>query len=206
MRILDSKEEEDQPIVAEAPVITDYLNDESRKHYELVKYHLDNLSIVYEETPRLVRGLDYYTKTAFELTSPDLGAQDALGGGGRYDLLIEEIGGPATPAVGFASGMERLMIACEALGIDPAGAQSLDVYIVTRGDTARAWALQHAPKLREAGQSVAIDYNGRSLKAQMKEANREGASYAIIVGDSELESGELTFRVMASSTEEKTDF
>jgi histidyl-tRNA synthetase len=206
MRILDSKEEEDQPIVAEAPVITDYLNDESRRHYELVKYHLDNLSIVYEETPRLVRGLDYYTKTAFELTSPDLGAQDALGGGGRYDLLIEEIGGPATPAVGFASGMERLMIACEALGIDPAGAQSLDVYIVTRGDTARAWALQHAPKLREAGQSVAIDYNGRSLKAQMKEANREGASYAIIVGDSELESGELTFRVMASSTEEKLTF
>lgn len=201
MRILDSKEEEDQPLIEEAPVITDYLSDESRSHYEAVKAHLDALGIAYQETPRLVRGLDYYTQTAFELTSPDLGAQDALGGGGRYDLLIEEIGGQPTPAVGFASGMERLLIACEALGLSLGDTPSLDVYMVTRGEAARAWALRHAPVLRKDGLSVSMDYAGRSIKAQMKEANRENARYAIIIGDSELESGEFTFRDMAESTE-----
>ena len=149
MRILDSKEEEDQPLIEDAPVITDYLSEESLAHYTAVKRHLDALGIAYQETPRLVRGLDYYTRTAFELTSPDLGAQDALGGGGRYDLLIEEVGGQPTPAVGFASGMERLLIACEALGIPLGEASQLDVYMVTRGEEARNWALQHAPLLRE---------------------------------------------------------
>lgn len=201
MRILDSKEDEDQPFMADAPLITDYLNDESAAHYAAVKAHLDALGIAYEETPRLVRGLDYYTKTAFELTSPDLGSQDALGGGGRYDLLIQEIGGQPTPAVGFASGMERLLIACESLGIALGTAPRLDVYIVTRGSEARNWAMAHAPELRESGLSVSLDYAGRSIKAQMKEANREQARFAIIVGDEELASGQLTLRNMDDSTE-----
>ncbi|MCC5927201.1 MAG: histidine--tRNA ligase [Bacteroidetes bacterium] len=201
MRILDSKEEEDQPLIEDAPVITDYLSDAALEHYAAVKMHLDNLGIVYQETPRLVRGLDYYTQTAFELSSPDLGAQDALGGGGRYDLLIEEIGGQPTPAVGFASGMERLLIACEALGIQLGEPAALDVYIVTRGEAARAWALKHAPELRKMGLSVSMDYAGRSIKAQMKEANRENTRYAIIVGDTELENGEFTFRNMVESSE-----
>jgi len=206
MRILDSKEEEDQPLIEDAPVITDYLSEESLAHYTAVKRHLDALGIAYQETPRLVRGLDYYTRTAFELTSPDLGAQDALGGGGRYDLLIEEVGGQPTPAVGFASGMERLLIACEALGIPLGEASQLDVYMVTRGEEARNWALQHAPLLREKGLSVAMDYAGRSIKAQMKEANREQARFAVIAGDSELESGLFTLRDMAESTETALSF
>lgn len=201
MRILDSKEPEDQPIIENAPIITDFLNEESLNHYIQVKNHLDALGISFVETPRLVRGLDYYSKTAFELVSPDLGSQDALGGGGRYDLLIEEIGGPPTPAVGFASGMERLMIACEALDIKLGEEQRLDVYMVTRGDEAVAFALSKLPELRKLGLSASMDYSGRSIKAQMKEANRESARYTLIVGESELASGQFILRDMDQSTE-----
>jgi len=154
----------------------------------------------------LVRGLDYYTKTAFELTSSDLGSQDALGGGGRYDLLIEEIGGQPTPAVGFACGLERLMIACEAAGIELGKPVSPDVYIVTRGEAARDWAVGAIDQLRNTGVSATTDYSGRSIKAQLKDANRQDAKYCIIVGESELESGLLTFRNMADSEEVKMDF
>lgn len=201
MRILDSKEPEDQTIIENAPIITDFLNEESLNHYIQVKKHLDALGISYVETPRLVRGLDYYSKTAFELVSPDLGSQDALGGGGRYDLLIEEIGGPQTPAVGFASGMERLMIACEALKIKLGEEQRLDVYMVTRGDEAVAFALSKLPELRKLNLSASMDYSGRSIKAQMKEANRESARYTVIVGESELSSGQFILRDMDQSTE-----
>jgi histidyl-tRNA synthetase len=201
MRILDSKEKEDQSIIENAPIITDFLNEESLTHYIQVKKHLDALRISYVEAPRLVRGLDYYSKTAFELVSPDLGSQDALGGGGRYDLLIEEIGGPSTPAVGFASGMERLMIACEALGIPLGSEQRLDVYIVTRGEEAVAFALSKLPELRNLGLSASMDYSGRSIKAQMKEANREAAHFTLIVGESELTSGQFILRDMDQSTE-----
>lgn len=201
MRILDSKEPEDQTIIENAPIITDFLNEESLNHYIQVKKHLDALGISYVETPRLVRGLDYYSKTAFELVSPDLGSQDALGGGGRYDLLIEEIGGPHTPAVGFASGMERLMIACEALKIKLGEEQRLDVYMVTRGDEAVAFALSKLPELRKLNLSASMDYSGRSIKAQMKEANRESARYTVIVGESELSSGQFILRDMDQSTE-----
>jgi histidyl-tRNA synthetase len=202
LRILDSKEEEDQPFIESAPVITDYLNEASVTHYNKVKEYLNELEIPFEEDPHLVRGMDYYTQTAFELISPDLGAQDALAGGGRYDLLVEEIGGPATPAVGFAAGMERLFIACEELGIELGEPKSVDVYIVTLGDAARKWGVTRLPKLRAQGLSATMDYKGRSMKAQMKDADRENARYAIIVGDHELESGKFTFRNMKESDEE----
>lgn len=202
LRILDSKEEEDQPFIESAPLITEYLNESSLEHYEKVKEYLKDLEIPFEEDPHLVRGMDYYTKTAFELISPDLGAQDALAGGGRYDLLVEEIGGPKTSAVGFAAGMERLFIACEELGIELGTGKSVDVYIVTLGDAARKWGLTHLPKLRGKGLSATMDYKGRSMKAQMKDADRENARYAIIVGDHELESGKFTFRNMKESEEE----
>lgn len=206
MRILDSKEEEDQPFIESAPVITDYLNEECREHFARVKELLDALDISYEEDPYLVRGLDYYTKTAFELISPDLGAQDALGAGGRYDLLIEEIGGQSTPAVGFAAGMERLMIACEELDISLSEDKEVDVYIVTRGELARTWAMTHLPRLRNAGLSATMDYAGRSIKSQMKDANRENARYALIVGDEELNSGKFTLRNMKESEEDAYTF
>ncbi len=206
MRILDSKEPEDQVLIESAPIITGYLNEESAKHLRQVQKHLDRLGIEYVDDPRLVRGLDYYTRTAFELTSPDLGSQDALGGGGRYDLLIEELGGPATPSVGFAAGLERLLIACDAMNI-PLGTQpELDVYIVTRGDDAKKWAFRHLKPLRDAGLSASMDLANRSMKAQMKEADRELAKWTLIVGDDELQSEQFTLRNMAESYEEKLHF
>jgi len=201
LRILDSKEEEDQPFIANAPLIGDYLNKKSTVHFEKVKNYLDELDAPYNVDQHLVRGLDYYTRTAFELTSPNLGSQDALAGGGRYDLLIEELGGKSTPAVGFAAGIERLMIACEELGIELSEPKKVDVYIVTLGEDARGWGVKTLPILREAGLSATMDYMGRSMKAQMKDANRENAKFAIIVGDHELESGNFTFRDMGKSEE-----
>jgi histidyl-tRNA synthetase len=206
MRILDSKEPEDQALVAGAPSIIDYLNLDCLDHYGKVKSHLEALGILYVEDHRLVRGLDYYTKTAFELTSPDLGSQDALGGGGRYDLLVEELGGQPTPAVGFASGMERFMIACEALGIALGGEPTADVYIACHGDNARDWAVKAAQEFRNSGVSTMYDTSGRSVKAQMKEANREGAKWTIVVGDSELEKGEFVLRDMQASEEQSLPF
>jgi histidyl-tRNA synthetase len=206
LRILDSKEEEDQPFIENAPVITDYLNEESVSHYNKVKEYLTDLGIDFEEDPYLVRGMDYYTQTAFELISPDLGAQDALAGGGRYDLLVEEIGGQPTPAVGFAAGMERLFIACEELGIKLGPEKEVDVYIVTLGGNARKWGLQQLPKLRKQGISATMDYMGRSMKAQMKDANRENARFAIIVGENELNQGKFTLRDMSESKEKQLTF
>lgn len=206
MRILDSKAEEDQDIIAKAPVINDYLNEESQQHFQQVKDYLDELGINYTLDSHLVRGLDYYTRTAFELTSPDLGSQDALAGGGRYDLLVEEIGGLPTPAVGFAAGMERLMIACEELDIELGEEKKVDVYFVTLGDAARTFALTHLPKVREAGLSATMDYKGRSMKAQMKDANRENALYTIIIGDNELAEGKFTLRNMKESEENLLSF
>ncbi|MEX2478142.1 MAG: histidine--tRNA ligase [Gracilimonas sp.] len=201
MRILDSKETEDKPFIEKAPVIQDYLNEESAEHFAKVTAYLDDLGINYTLDPHLVRGMDYYTRTAFELTSPDLGSQDALAGGGRYDLLVEEIGGQPTPAIGFAAGMERLLIACEELGIELADEKSVDVYFVTLGDAARTFALTHLPKVREAGISATMDYMSRSMKAQMKDANRENARYTIIIGDNELNEGKFTLRNMKESEE-----
>ncbi len=206
LRILDSKEEEDQPFIEDAPIITDFLTEETADHYARVKELLEELDITFVEDPHLVRGLDYYTRTAFELISPDLGAQDALGGGGRYDLLIEEVGGQPTPAVGFASGIERLMIACEELGISLAEEDMLDVYIVTLGEKARKWGVKHLPKLRGAGLSASMDYIGRSIKAQMKDADRENARHVIIVGENELNEGKFVLRDMKASEEETYSF
>ena len=206
LRILDSKEEEDQSFIRSAPVITDFLSEESALHYGRVKELLTELGIPFEEDPYLVRGMDYYTQTAFELVSPDLGAQDALAGGGRYDLLVEEIGGQPTPAVGFAAGMERLLIACDELGIHLAPKKELDLYIVTLGDRARSWGVTKLRHFRQQGISATMDYAGRSMKAQMKEANRERARYALLVGENELNEGAFTLRNMKESSENRITF
>ncbi len=206
MRILDSKEPEDQEFIKNAPMISDHLNEESKQHFESVKSYLDMRGIEYVIDPLLVRGMDYYTKTAFELTSSDLGSQDALAGGGRYDLLVEEIGGQPTPAVGFAAGMERLFIACEELGIELTEPKSLDLYIVSLGENARNWAIQNIHQFREAKVSASMDYQARSMKAQMKEANRENARFTLIVGDNELETGKLVLRNMLESEEQLLSF
>lgn len=201
MRILDSKESEDQEFIKNAPVISDHLNEESKAHFEQVCEMLSSLNIKYTLDPLLVRGMDYYTRTAFELTSSDLGSQDALAGGGRYDLLVEEIGGKPTPAVGFAAGMERLFIACEELGISLAEKKKVDVFIVSLGEDARKWALKTLPLFRENGISATMDYLDRSMRAQMKDANRENASFTLIVGDNELKEQKFTLRNMKESEE-----
>ena len=201
MRILDSKEPEDQEFIAKAPIIQDYLNEDSSIHFEQVKRGLESLDIAFEIDPHLVRGMDYYTRTAFELNSPDLGSQDALAGGGRYDLLVEEIGGKPTPAVGFAAGMERLLIACKELKISLAKKSALDIYIVSLGEDARNWALSILPELRTHCLSASMDYTGKSMKAQMKEANRELSRFTLIVGENELNTGTFILRNMTESNE-----
>jgi histidyl-tRNA synthetase len=186
MRILDSKEPGDQPLIEKAPLISDYLNDDCRNHFDRVKKLLDLHNIGYKVNPRLVRGLDYYSKTAFELTSTSVGSQDALGGGGRYDYLIEELGGQPTPAVGMAAGMERILIACEAQGLIPKKEQKIDVYFVTNGEQSEVYASKMAAEFRSSGLLVAYDLSQRSFKAQMKEANRFGAAFAIFLGHEEV--------------------
>ncbi len=201
MRILDSKEKEDQPFIENAPVIGDYLSEQSRNHFDKVCHYLKQLEIPYQIEPRLVRGLDYYTETAFELISDHIGSQDALGGGGRYDLLIEDVGGPPTPAVGFACGIERLFLAAQSTGVDLNVEESLDVYIVTRGEQAREWALNNLEAIRKLGISATMNFDGKSIKAQMKDANRKLARFSVIVGDEELESDQFTLRNMHESEE-----
>lgn len=203
MRILDSKEAQDQEIVKNAPLITDYLNEECATHFEAVKSHLSNLGINFVIDPRLVRGLDYYTKTAFELTSPDLGSQDALGAGGRYDLLIEELGGKQTPAVGFAAGMERLIIVCDELGLSLAEPAPLDLYLICRGEDAQNWAMEKLSTFRNLGISCTMELSGKSMKAQMKDADRKKAKWVLFIAEEELESGLFTLRNMENSSEEK---
>ncbi len=206
MRILDSKEKEDQPIIENAPKIADYLTPESQAHFDKVQRYLDQLGIPYELDSRLVRGLDYYTETAFELISDQIGSQDALGGGGRYDLLIEEVGGPSTPAVGFACGIERLLLAAEAANLQLGTSAPLDVYIVTRGEKAREWALNNLSTFRSKRLRTTMNFDGKSMKAQMKDADRNAARYCVIVGDDELETDRFTLRDMSSSEEQPYTF
>lgn len=186
LRVLDSKEESDIAATADAPSVLDYLGEESGAHFARVQELLDAAGVAYVVEPRLVRGLDYYTRTVFEFIGGDLGAQNTLIGGGRYDNLIEQIGGKPTPAVGFGCGLDRLILSIEAAGSGPSGDPSLDVYIVALDEEARRWAVATAAELRRAGLSVEFDLLGRSMKAQMREANRHGARHAVIVGASEL--------------------
>ncbi|MDH7516459.1 MAG: histidine--tRNA ligase [Bacteroidota bacterium] len=201
LRVLDSKVPEDIEATAEAPRMLDYLCDECREHFEAVRSHLENLDIPARVEPRLVRGLDYYTKTAFEFASPDLGAQDALGGGGRYDRLVEEFGGDSTPAVGFAAGFERLFIALERRGSRFSG-HRLSVYLVGLDEPSRRLCLREALTLRRMGVSADCDFQQRSLKSQMREANKRGAAYTVIIGSEERERGVVTVKDMTTGMQE----
>ena len=190
LRILDSKNPAMRALVDSAPVLTDYLDDESRAHFESLRAMLDSLAIPYTINPRLVRGLDYYSRTVFEWLSDALGAQDAVCSGGRYDGLIGQLGGAATPAVGFALGIERVveLIRLSGTGAEP---QAPAVYVIASGATAEARALQLAEQLRESmpGQGVQMNLGGGNFKAQFRRADRSGACLALILGDAELERG-----------------
>ncbi len=206
MRMLDCKEPNCQAALVDAPKLVDYLGPECRDHFEKVQDFLRDLKISFVIDPKLVRGFDYYTKTAFEFVSGKLGAQNALGGGGRYDNLVEEIGGPPTPAVGFGLGLERLMLTLESLGIELPVKTGITAFIATMGDKAHAAAVKLVYELRVKGISVDMDYTGRSLKAQMKIADKLGAKYAIILGEDELTRQMATVRDMETSEQRTVPF
>lgn len=207
LRVLDTKLEHEQKILQEAPELIEFVNEESRAHYDRVKGLLADLGVEYEEDSHLVRGLDYYTETTFELESESLGAQSALAGGGRYDRLAEVLGSDeSVPAVGFAAGMERLFLALDAADVDLPEPSSPDVFIAALGEEAEQWVFSTTQKLREAGLHVALDLKGRSLKAQMREANRQSASYTLIIGGNELESRQATVKEMESGEQVDVPF
>src|SRR5919199_858270 len=196
MRILDSKDERTQKITQDAPSILDYLGSDSQHHFEQVQQLLSDLGICYQLNPRLVRGLDYYTHTAFEIISDDLGAQATVCGGGRYDGLVQELGGAPTPAVGWAIGLERLIILLKQIQVTPS--QKLDFYLVSRGEVAEAQALVLAQKLRQVGFSVELDLSGSAFKKQFARADRSGAVACLILGDEEAQTQRVKLKWMAS--------
>ena len=196
-RVLDCKREQCRAITRQLPRILDHLPEAERQHFAAVADALASAGVAFEEDPYLVRGFDYYTGTVFEITHSGLGAQDALCGGGRYDNLIEDLGGPALGAVGWAMGVERILMALEATE-QTEEPEPLDLYIVTMGDAARAAAFGYLTLLRRAGLAADTDYECRSLKAQMRSANKLGARFVTVIGDDELASGALTLKEMAS--------
>lgn len=203
LRILDCKKDSDKPYMADAPKITDCLCEECADHFAKLKELLTGAGISFTHDPRLVRGLDYYTKTAFEIKYPPLGAQSAVAGGGRYDGLIEEMGGNPTPAVGFATGLERLLLALESQNLLPEKNRSVDAYVVALGETAQAEGFKLLNSLRQQGLSAAMDFAGRSMKAQMKQANKLGAKYSVILGEDEIAEGVVMLRSMEDSSQAK---
>lgn len=200
LRVLDCKKDMNHPAMASSPSILDYLNEESRRYFEDVKKYLDLLGIEYEVDPTLVRGLDYYTHTAFEIMSnaEGFGAITTLAGGGRYDGMIEEFGGPSTPAIGFGMGIERLLMALEAEGIKIPDEDGLDCFIVSVGEEADSKSVQLLHELRKNGIQADKDYQKRKIKAQLKAANRYDAKYVLIIGKEELEKNVVSLKAMAT--------
>lgn len=201
MRILDCKIDRDKEAIKSAPRITDYLNDDSKAYYEQVKHHLDDLNIPYVEDPNLVRGLDYYTHTAFELMmdNPNYdGAITTLCGGGRYNGLLQLLDGPSETGIGFALSIERLLLALEEEGIELDIEENFDLFIVTMGEDADHYAVKLLNELRKNGVKADKDYLNRKIKGQMKQADRLNAKYTIVIGDQELENNSIAIKNMAT--------
>ena len=209
LRILDSKNKSTQALLDEAPTLADALSDASRRRFDEVQQGLATLGIPFRINPRLVRGLDYYGHTAFEITSDQLGAQATVCGGGRYNGLVSQLGGPATPAVGWALGMERLMLVLEAASeADPQGPaarlttpQGPDAFLVNRGESAERLALALARSLRQAGLAVELDGSGSAFGKQFKRADRSGAPWALVLGEEEAERGEVRLKPLQGEGE-----
>ena len=196
MRILDCKVDAHKEYMQAAPKITDCLCNECKEHFAQLQELLTSLGISYTLDSRLVRGLDYYTKTAFEIKYPPLGAQSAVAGGGRYDGLISEIGGDTTPAVGFAMGLERVLLALEQQNLIPDFQEKADVYLVSLGEKAFGHNFKLLEELRQKGVKAEMAYTAKSMKAQLKQADKLGAELTLILGDDELAKGEITVRNM----------
>ena len=205
MRILDCKSPVCSKIAAGAPRMLDYLCDDCRTHFESVKTYLDAINIEYTVNPSIVRGLDYYTKTVFEFVSDDLGAQSTVCGGGRYDGLVEEMGGQPMPALGFGLGMERLMMILDAQKVEFPEPETCDLFIGALGNAARLEAFKLAHSLQEYSISAACDINDRGLKAQMKYADKIAAKYSLVLGDDELATKKAVVKNMKTGEKSKID-
>lgn len=201
MRILDCKSPICHEIAEGAPVVIDYLCDECKEHFENVQKYLKAQNIEYTINPQIVRGLDYYTKTVFEFVSNSIGAQGTVCGGGRYDGLVEELGGQHTPSLGFAMGIERLMLLMEAQGCEFPEAEKPDLFIVALGEKATLKAVEIAKDMREEGFSALLDLNQRSVRAQMKYANKLGAKFNVVIGDNEVEAKTAKLKNMQTGEE-----
>lgn len=201
MRILDCKSPVCSEIAQGAPVVLDYLCDDCREHFETVKKYLTAQNIDFTVNPQIVRGLDYYTKTVFEFVSNSIGAQGTVCGGGRYDGLIEELGGQKTPSLGFGLGLERLMLLMEAQGCEYPEDARPDLFIAALGEKATLKAIDIAKDMRAEGYSCLYDLNSRSLRAQMKYADKLNAKYTIVIGDSEVEEGVARLKDMQTGEE-----
>ncbi len=201
MRILDCKSEICSDIAKDAPVILDYLCDECKEHFENLKENLTERGIAFKVNPKIVRGLDYYTKTVFEFVSDSIGAQGTICGGGRYDGLVEQLGGQPTPALGFAMGIERLLLTMEAENCEFDQPKTCDIYIAAMGKAAEKKTVSLVSMLRDEGYHAEYDVMGRGLKAQMKYADKTGAKFTLVLGDNELLSGKAKLKNMKKGEE-----
>ena len=201
MRLLDCKSPEDREIAKDAPVITDYLCDDCSEHFTKLRKYLDNAGISYIVDPKIVRGLDYYTKTVFEFVTTEIGAQGTVCGGGRYDGLIEQLGGQHTPALGFGMGIERLLLVMDKQNCNFLAPKKCDIYFATMGDAALEKAIELTAQLREFGYYAEYDLMGRGLKAQMKYANKIDAAFTMVLGDNELTDAKAKLKEMESGEE-----
>lgn len=203
LRILDCKEAACQEVSQGAPTTTGCLCPDCAQHFARVKACLDSIGVKYIVNERLVRGLDYYTNTAFEIMANDIGAQSSIGGGGRYNGLIEQVGGPVTPGIGYALGLERILATMEQQGVEAPGGLNFDVFIAALGDAAKVRGFAILNDLRRAGLVAEMDYMGRSLKAQMKYAGKFSTRFTVIIGDEELHRGVAVLRDMAAGAQEE---
>ncbi|MCB9219151.1 MAG: histidine--tRNA ligase [Ignavibacteriales bacterium] len=196
LRILDSKDRNDQNLLKEAPSILDFLGNESLEHFENVKALLKSAEIPFTVEPKLVRGLDYYTHTTFEITSTKVGSQSALCGGGRYNLLVEQLEGPSTPAVGFAAGIERILLACKSEQAFTPAKEEIDIYLIRLDNQLEKKTFEMASLFRGNNLKVELDYSTRSVKAQMREANKYNARFVVFIGGEEFENGQIQIKNM----------
>ncbi|MEU6151185.1 histidine--tRNA ligase [Actinosynnema sp. NPDC047251] len=198
LRVLDDKRPEVRALVQDAPLMRDHLSAASREHYEAVKGYLVDLGVEFVENPRMVRGLDYYTKTCFEFVHDGLGAQSAIGGGGRYDGLMEQLGGQPLSGVGFGLGVDRSLLACQVEGVQPGDLTRCDVYGVPLGEAAKARLVALSAPLRAAGVRYDLAYGGKGLKGAMKGADRSGARFALVLGERDIEAGVVQLKELSS--------
>ena len=196
LRVFDSKVESDQQLLEDAPMMIDHLDDESKNDFEMVKEYLNKIDVPFEVDAKLVRGLDYYTKTTFEIIRSKVGSQSALLGGGRYDLLVEQLGGKPTPAVGFAAGIERILLACENEKSFALPEPAIDLYLIRIEKEHERVVSELAAKLRRENLTVEFDYLLRSVKAQMREANKLNAWFALFIGGEEYKEGNINLKNM----------